>query len=50
VAAFNLFNRTNFVLATSGGGAHNDTRSTEFGKAAGTLGARQLQAGLKFTF
>jgi hypothetical protein len=50
VAAFNLFNRTNFVLATSGGGAHNDIRSTEFGKAAGTLGARQLQAGLKFTF
>jgi len=50
VAAFNLFNRANFVLATAGGGAHNEIRSGIFGKAAGTLGARVMQAGLKFSF
>ncbi len=49
-AAFNLFNRANFVLATAGGGAHNDMRSGIFGKAAGTLGARVMQAGLKLSF
>jgi hypothetical protein len=49
-AAFNLFNRANFVLATAGGGAHNDLRSGIFGKAAGTLGARVMQAGLKLSF
>ena len=49
-SAFNLFNRTNFVLATAGGGAHNDTRSGIFGKAAGTLGARVMQFGLKLSF
>jgi outer membrane receptor protein involved in Fe transport len=49
-AAFNVFNRPNFVLATAGGGAHNDMRSGIFGKAAGTLGARVMQAGLKLTF
>ena len=49
-AAFNIFNRPNFVLATAGGGAHNDIRSTIFGKAAGTLGARVLQVGAKVTF
>jgi Carboxypeptidase regulatory-like domain/TonB dependent receptor len=49
-AAFNLFNRANFVLATAGAGAHNDLRSGIFGKAAGTLGARVMQAGLKLSF
>jgi outer membrane receptor protein involved in Fe transport len=50
VAAFNIFNRANFVLATAGGGAHNGITSGIFGKAAGTLGARVMQAGLKISF
>jgi hypothetical protein len=50
VAAFNIFNRANFVLATAGGGAHNETRSGIFGKAAGTQGARVMQAGAKISF
>jgi hypothetical protein len=50
VAAFNIFNRANFVLATAGGGAHNSITSGIFGKAAGTLGARVMQAGLKISF
>jgi hypothetical protein len=49
-AAFNIFNRTNFVLATAGAGAHNSITSGIFGKAAGTLGARVMQAGLKISF
>ena len=49
-AAFNIFNRPNFVLATAGGGAHNDIRSSIFGKAAGTQGARTLQVGAKISF
>ncbi len=49
-AAFNLFNRTNFVLATAGGEAHNDMRDGIFGEAAGTLGARVMQFGLKLSF
>src|SRR5713101_2930530 len=48
--AFNVFNRTNFVLATAGGGAHNQPRFPNFGTAAGTLGPRQLQLGLKLSF
>ncbi len=48
--AFNVFNRTNFVLATAGGGAHNQPRFPDFGTAAGTLGPRQLQLGLKLSF
>jgi hypothetical protein len=47
---FNMFNRANFVLATAGGGAHNDIRAGDFGKAAGTLNARNLQFGLKLSF
>ena len=49
-AAFNIFNRANFVLATAGGGAHNSTTSGILGKAAGTLGPRVLQAGAKVSF
>jgi len=48
--AFNVFNHTNFVLATAGGGAHNQPRFPNFGTAAGTLGPRQLQLGLKLSF
>ena len=47
---FNVFNRANFVLATAGGGAHNEIHDTSFGKAAGTLNARNLQFGLHLIF
>jgi Carboxypeptidase regulatory-like domain/TonB dependent receptor len=49
-AAFNVFNRANFILATTGGGAHNTITSGAFGTAAGTLNARNLQLGLKLSF
>ena len=59
--AFNIFNHTNFLLATAGGGANNTYATTDpntgafvpnasFGKAAGTLNARNLQFGLKLSF
>ena len=48
---FNVFNRTNFILATAGGGAHNNyTSSRNFGQAAGTLNPRELQFGVKLSF
>ena len=50
---FNAFNHTNFVLATAGGGAHNRMDGgnlRQFGKAGGTLNARNIQFGLKLTF
>ena len=47
---FNVFNRANFLLATAGGAGHNDMRDTNFGKAAGTLNARNLQFGLRVSF
>jgi len=47
---FNVFNHTNFILATAGGGAHNKYTSGNFGQAAGTLNARNLQFGVKFSF
>ncbi|MGH9501908.1 MAG: carboxypeptidase regulatory-like domain-containing protein [Terriglobales bacterium] len=49
-AGFNVFNRANFILATAGGGAHNKVSDGQFGEAAGTLNARNLQFGLKLTF
>ena len=53
-AAFNVFNRTNFVLATSGGGAHNEIHDGLFGAAGGTsvgnIGPRNMQFGLKLAF
>jgi hypothetical protein len=49
-SGFNVFNRANFVLATAGGGAHNKITDSQFGEAAGTLGARLLQLGLKLSF
>jgi len=59
--AFNIFNHTNFILATVGGGANNTYFHTNpvtgsfdttdnFGKAAGTLNARNMQFGLKVSF
>jgi hypothetical protein len=48
--AFNIFNRANFILATAGGGAHNKITDGSFGQAAGTLNARNLQLGVKFSF
>jgi len=48
--SFNVFNHTNFVLATAGGGAHNIYTRSNFGQAAGTLNARNLQIGLKLSF
>jgi outer membrane receptor for ferrienterochelin and colicin len=48
--AFNVFNRTNFILATAGGGANNKYLSSNFGQAAGTLNPREMQFGLKFSF
>jgi hypothetical protein len=47
---FNVFNHTNFVLATAGGGANNQPRRSNFGQAAGTLNPRNLQFGVKVSF
>ncbi len=53
-AAFNVFNRTNFLLATAGAGAHNEIRDPLFGQAGGTTigggGPRVMQFGLKLSF
>jgi hypothetical protein len=48
--SFNTFNHTNFVLATAGGGAHNQPRFSNFGQAAGELAPRELQFGVKVSF
>jgi hypothetical protein len=48
--AFNIFNRPNFALSTSGTSNHNNILSSNFGKAGGTLGSRVLQAGAKISF
>jgi hypothetical protein len=50
VNGFNVFNHTNFLLATAGGGAHNKYTSANFGQAAGTLNQREIQLGLKLSF
>ena len=47
---FNVFNRTNFLLAGVGGGAHNNYTRANFGQAAATLNPRELQFGLKVSF
>jgi Carboxypeptidase regulatory-like domain len=53
-AAFNVFNHTNFFLATQGGGGHNSIVSGIFGEAGGTsvngIGPRIMQFGLKLSF
>jgi hypothetical protein len=48
--AFNVFNRANFLLATTGGGANNHLTVSNFGQAAGTLNARNMQFSLKLSF
>jgi hypothetical protein len=48
--AFNVFNRANFLLATTGGGANNHLTFSNFGQAAGTLNARNMQLSLKLSF
>ena len=48
--AFNVFNHTNFILATAGGGANNKYTSSNFGQAAGTLNPREMQFGAKVSF
>jgi len=49
--AFNVFNRANFLLATAGGGANNKPfQQANWGQAAGTLNAREMQFGLKLSF
>jgi len=47
---FNVFNRTNFLLAAVGGGAHNNFTRSNFGQAAATLNPRELQFGVKISF
>jgi hypothetical protein len=49
-AAFNVFNRVNFLLATNSSTTHNEIRDPLFGKAGGTLDARTMQFGLKLSF
>jgi hypothetical protein len=49
-AAFNIFNRANFLLAIGPLSAHNSLDDPLFGKAAGTLNSRNLQMGLKLSF
>jgi hypothetical protein len=49
-SAFNIFNRANFLLAGFGGGANNHVSFGNFGQAAATLNARNIQLGLKLSF
>ncbi len=49
-AAFNVFNRTNFELASAGGLGNNEIRGALFGKAGGTIGSRTMQFGLRLSF
>jgi hypothetical protein len=49
-AAFNVFNRVNYLLATNSATTHNEIRDSLFGKAGGTLDPRTMQFGLKLSF
>jgi hypothetical protein len=49
-SAFNVFNRTNFELATGGTANKNNIASGKFGVAGGVIGQRTMQFGLKFSF
>jgi hypothetical protein len=49
-SAFNVFNRTNFELATGGTANKNNVASGKFGVAGGVIGQRTMQFGLKFSF
>ena len=54
LAAFNLFNHTNFLLASASTNSHNSLTDGLFGKAgatsSGNIGPRTVQYGLKFSF
>ncbi len=47
---FNVFNHTNFLLASAGGNANNNFTRVQFGQAKATLNPRELQFGVKFSF
>jgi outer membrane receptor protein involved in Fe transport len=49
-AGFNVFNHTNFLLASAGGNANNNYTRAQFGQAKATLNPRELQFGVKFSF
>jgi hypothetical protein len=49
-SAFNVFNRTNFELATGGTSNKNNIASGNFGIAGGVIGQRTMQFGLKLGF
>jgi hypothetical protein len=49
-AAFNVFNRANFQMASGGGYAHNDMRDSLFGEAGTTGSPRVMQFGVKLSF
>jgi len=49
-SAFNVFNRTNFELATGGTANKNNIASGTFGIAGGVIGQRTMQFGLKLNF
>jgi hypothetical protein len=49
-SAFNVFNRTNFELATGGTSNKNNIASGNFGVAGGVIGQRTMQFGLKLGF
>jgi hypothetical protein len=49
-AAFNVFNRTNFELATGGTSNKNNIASGLFGIAGGTVTPRLMQFGLRLSF
>jgi hypothetical protein len=49
-SAFNVFNRTNFELATGGTSNKNNVASGNFGVAGGVIGQRTMQFGLKLGF
>jgi len=49
-AAFNIFNHTNFELATGGTSNKNNIASGVFGIAGGVIGQRTMQLGLKLNF
>jgi hypothetical protein len=49
-SAFNVFNRTNFELATGGTSNKNNIASGNFGVAGGVIGQRTMQFGLKLSF
>jgi hypothetical protein len=49
-AGFNVFNHTNFLLASAGGNANNNFTRAQFGQAKATLNPRELQFGVKLSF